>query len=150
MLLVSFFHMPLPPMVSIKYVTFTFTSRQRLSKSEKCRCRYLGSGGRSSPSAYCRKISFSMSSLSLIMFCYVMSPVSSLIDWKCFITQRQTGLWNSPTKIHTLNGSRTCTFCKIYISVTCYTHVLISLCVICFTINYEAFPWQRTKQLCYM
>jgi len=87
-------HLPPPPMCSIKYVTFTFTSRQRLSESAKCRLRYLCCGA-SSPSAYCRRFSVPLSSLSLIMFCYVMSPVSSLIGRKCFLTQRQTGRWNS-------------------------------------------------------
>jgi hypothetical protein len=129
-------------MVSIKYVTFTFASRQRLSKSEKCLRRYLGGGGKSSPSAYCRRFSVSLSLLSLIMFCYVTSSVSSLIGRKCFITQRQTGRWNSRLNIHTVNVSRTCTLQNI-----CLRHLLY-MCVnflACRMLHHKLWSFSMTK-----
>jgi hypothetical protein len=62
------------------------------------------------------------------MFCYVMSPVSSLIGRKCFITQRQTGRWNSRSNIHTLNRRRTCTLQNICLRHMLYTCVNFFVC----------------------
>jgi hypothetical protein len=56
--------------------------------------------------------------------------------------QGNTGPWNSRINIHTLNGSRTFTLCKISVYVTCYTSVLNSVCCL---LHHKLWSFSLTK-----
>jgi hypothetical protein len=115
----------------------------------------LGGGGGLFPSfsAYCRGFLFLIRYL-FVSLCFHMSWMSRFrthqpkvvynIRMDRLINRRVN---NSRTNIDTLIGSRTCTLRQTFICVVCYTWVLDSLSVMCFTINYEDSLLQRTKKV---